>query len=516
MNGELTYFSEHSMVNNDNEVFIFVPKPLAQRARQYLSNKNIFINHKSFEKSSILKTGEDALGIPIKLVEVQEKAVDQGHQNSQYQAGITICEKLATFLSLDPALVEIKFSPTNLDRYISSELPEQNKCSKGNYSANAHERLKEAYIKVLNEHNVSNNYGCLDYIPKHWEIHDDLILFPPDSFKDILNENSPELAHKKLCDMICDIFSIKRIAIKTIGGIQNDDFRSPSVALVYGFSTDGNGELEEFSTWAKRTENRIVQTWDITKSMFCVGNITEKLRVAVFDCHDEVVVDLFAGIGYFVLPYLIHAKAKHVFACEWNPSAIKALKRNLYLNRVDDSQYTVLEGDNRIVAPTNVADRVNLGLIPSAAKSYKTAVNALRDKSGGILHIHANVRRAKETKICSVKSSNCVSDEYCPVSKGNSNSLVKDKHFPNIDQIVFNATNSVSDSKYKEWKEWSYKTAEEIGHLLIEKDSRCTWEVTMVHIEHVKPFAPFVDHLVLDLKCKPMNGYLAASVTCQE
>ena len=82
MNGELTYFREHSMVNNDSEVFIFVPKPLAQRARQYLSNENIFINHKSFEKSSIIKTGEDALGIPIKLEEDQKKAVDQGHQNS--------------------------------------------------------------------------------------------------------------------------------------------------------------------------------------------------------------------------------------------------------------------------------------------------------------------------------------------------------------------------------------------------------------------------------------------------
>ena len=61
-----------------------------------------------------------------------------------------------------------------------------------------------------------------------------------------------------------------------------------------------------------------------------------------FDCSDEVVVDLFAGIGYFVLPYLgkhpqiiklknfelssfcsVHAKAKHVYACEWNPTSVE-------------------------------------------------------------------------------------------------------------------------------------------------------------------------------------------------
>ena len=42
-----------------------------------------------------------------------------------------------------------------------------------------------------------------------------------------------------------------------------------------------------------------------------------------------IVIDLYAGIGYFTLPYLIHGKAKFVYACEWNPDSVKALKRNL-------------------------------------------------------------------------------------------------------------------------------------------------------------------------------------------
>ena len=46
--------------------------------------------------------------------------------------------------------------------------------------------------------------------------------------------------------------------------------------------------------------------------MFCRGNISEKLRIAKFDCRGKVVVDLFAGIGYFVLPYLVHAKVGNV------------------------------------------------------------------------------------------------------------------------------------------------------------------------------------------------------------
>jgi tRNA G37 N-methylase Trm5 len=87
--------------------------------------------------------------------------------------------------------------------------------------------------------------------------------------------------------------------------------------------------------------------------MFSCGNITEKMRISKFNCENQVVLDLFAGncfkliqyktwflfeigIGYFTLPYIIHAKALKVIACEWNPVAIEALKRNLELNKCSD------------------------------------------------------------------------------------------------------------------------------------------------------------------------------------
>lgn len=60
------------------------------------------------------------------------------------------------------------------------------------------------------------------------------------------------------------------------------------------------------------------------------------------------------GIGYFTLPYLVHAKAAHVHACEWNPYAVKALQRNLQINGVSD-RCTIHQGDNgqvRITALT--------------------------------------------------------------------------------------------------------------------------------------------------------------------
>jgi tRNA wybutosine-synthesizing protein 2 len=60
--------------------------------------------------------------------------------------------------------------------------------------------------------------------------------------------------------------------------------------------------------------------------MFCAGNASERHRVARFRCDGEVVVDLYAGIGYFTLPYLVHAGAQLVHACEWNPDSVVALR----------------------------------------------------------------------------------------------------------------------------------------------------------------------------------------------
>lgn len=53
----------------------------------------------------------------------------------------------------------------------------------------------------------------------------------------------------------------------------------------------------------------------------------------------------FAGIGYFSLPLLVHAKAAFLHACEWNPAAVRALKRNLRLNAIPQDRFQVSRGN---------------------------------------------------------------------------------------------------------------------------------------------------------------------------
>ena len=509
---------------NASEIYIIVPKKSAQRSRQFLSNENRFLNHKDFLKCDIDETCEDRLGIPIipgKLVtgndsteQIYKMELDEIRADDAL-----LCEQLAVYLNIPPGSVQIKKFNTIEEGMTqrfnkSGNVRPSETLNNSKVSRNTFKKLQEASLEVQKELKLEEGTHSVINVPKHWEIHGDLVLFPANSFKNILtdkpsSEEVIKLGHKNLCNAICSILSVQRIAIKNPGGIQNDDFRSPNVMLIYGFENVENlNEKEKFTSWAQRVENGIIQTWDITQCMFSVGNISEKLRVANFNCENEIVVDLFAGIGYFVLPYLIHAKAKHVYACEWNPASVRALKRNLDLNNIAESKCTIFEGDNRLVCPKNIADRVNLGLIPSAENSYKTAVDALKNNTGGTLHIHANVRR---TKVRNVNSDYPKTDNVMENEKNDH--LVKNKCTPSLtnsmihskdDKLIFHAHASVSDCKYNEWRSWAYETAQQIASLLVQKDGNCIWKLNLIHLEHVKAFAPFVDHLVLDLQCTPI------------
>jgi Met-10+ like-protein len=78
--------------------------------------------------------------------------------------------------------------------------------------------------------------------------------------------------------------------------------------------------------WIRITEQGIRQSFDLTKVMFSRGNITEKIRFGQLVQPREIVLDMYAGIGYFTLPALVHGGADLVVCCEWNEEAGKYCK----------------------------------------------------------------------------------------------------------------------------------------------------------------------------------------------
>ena len=187
--------------------------------------------------------------------------------------------------------------------------------------------------------NDENGGEMLKDIPKSWEQHGDLIVLPSSSFSGkhwttYLNCLSGGKS-AEFWTLVAESLKCKRLAINN--KVSDDSFRTPGSKMILGSDS-----------WVEHIDNGIHYIFDVTKCMFSSGNITEKLRVAKMDCKGEVVVDLYAGIGYFVLPYLVHGGVEHVHACDWNPCAIEALKRGLKTNGVDE-RCTVHFGDSRKV-----------------------------------------------------------------------------------------------------------------------------------------------------------------------
>lgn len=290
--------------------------------------------------------------------------------------------------------------------------------------------------RIRDSVNFEISSELLNDIPDSWEFYDDLLLLPSKSFRNVVwTEHLPEVLQ-----VICKLFKVNRVARKN--SVKDDDFRSPKTDILLGSDS-----------WVKRKENGIIYQLDLAKCMFSIGNISEKIRVANFPCRGETVVDMFAGIGYFTLPYLVHAGAARVISCEWNPDSIVALKKNLRMAGVED-RCTILEGDNRLLAPAGVADRINLGLIPSSESSWPAACCALKI-TGGVMHIHGNVESGGGLE------------------------------------------------KRGRWRVWGEETSRKIEALL-----GTGWETEVLHIECVKSYAPRVHHLVLDLSCMPVKSLM--------
>jgi tRNA (guanine37-N1)-methyltransferase len=125
---------------------------------------------------------------------------------------------------------------------------------------------------------------------------------------------------------------------------------------------------------------------DLNKVFFTGRLSDERMRVARQVKENEVVVDLFAGIGpYSVLISKMHQDCK-VYAIDINRDAVDYLMRNIALNRVKNIR--PIHGDSSIVAKKlgRIADRLIMNL-PETAYEFLELV-PLVAKKGGVVHFY--------------------------------------------------------------------------------------------------------------------------------
>lgn len=281
----------------------------------------------------------------------------------------------------------------------------------------------------------------------------DLVMINDSSLPKLGFTNSEELKESllKLSDLKRR-FRCQRIAIKS--HINNDDFRSPNVIII--------GE-DKPDPWVIHTDNGIRYSFDVTKSMFCKGNIKEKIRLSKIDCTNEIVVDLFAGIGYFAMVFAVHCNAKMVYCCEWNPIAVETLKRNAELNKVNERIH-IVEGDNQIYCPIKIANRINMGLIPTSLNHLSIACRALNPIHDKLyLHIHENLNYLNDSHMSSIKMNKIIIEEKRKI--------------------------------------WSNSIADKVYKTMLEEHSGFSWSIEILDMNCIKSYAPHIDHMVVDILC---------------
>ena len=115
----------------------------------------------------------------------------------------------------------------------------------------------------------------------------------------------------------------------------------------------------------------------------------ERRRVAEQVTQNEVVVDMFAGVGPYSILIATLQPAVKVYAVDINPSAVRYLKDNVLANKVADRVVPML-GDAREFSKEELkgaANRVVMNL-PSDAEHYLDAALRILKSGGGVVHFY--------------------------------------------------------------------------------------------------------------------------------
>ncbi len=224
---------------------------------------------------------------------------------------------------------------------------------------------------------------------------------------------------------------VKTACVNT--GKIDSEFRQPKIEYVAG----------ENNLLVDHHEHGCVFRFDVSKLMWSMGNMNERKRMYELVKRGEVVVDFFAGIGYWSIPISKHAQPMHVYAIDANPDSIDALRVNRALNKISEEKMTVLHGKCEEVAPMlgRIADRIILGYFPSPVFALPAAFHTLKTR-GGVLHYEG---------VC-------------------------------------------EEGKYEELFHEVRAQGEEMG-----------WSVELIHAQQVKSMAPRKWHYVLDIRATPIT-----------
>jgi tRNA (guanine37-N1)-methyltransferase len=234
----------------------------------------------------------------------------------------------------------------------------------GNEGRNLRKRLRKTFAKLFPEEESMSVYSAFDIIG-------DITIFKLSNPSTARTEVVAEAIMKRHGN-------VKAVFAQT-GGVAGD-FRLRRLAHIAG----------ENRTVTVHRESSCCFAVDVESCYFSPRLMHERMRIARMVQPDEVVVNMFAGVGCFSIIIAKHSQAAKVFSIDVNPVAVEFMKENIRRNRVYGKVVPLL-GDAKAIIEARLqrcADRVLMPLPEKAFAYLPSAVSALKI-SGGWIHIYA-------------------------------------------------------------------------------------------------------------------------------
>jgi len=223
-------------------------------------------------------------------------------------------------------------------------------------------------FKELLREKLEGNVNCnLDKLPKGFQRIGDIIILNLDKeFDD---------CKKEIGEAVLELFKVRSVCNKF--GEITGKFREPQIEVLAG----------DEDTIVTHVEHGIRYRFDLRKVMFAKGNLSERVRYPKQLRDGEVIVDMFAGLGYFSLAMGKLSNPEKIYSIELNPVSFGFLEENIKINHINCIE--AINGDNREIIDSLVkkgvkVDRVLMGYLPPPKEFLPWALKIV--KKGGIVH----------------------------------------------------------------------------------------------------------------------------------
>jgi tRNA (guanine37-N1)-methyltransferase len=136
---------------------------------------------------------------------------------------------------------------------------------------------------------------------------------------------------------------------------------------------------------------------DVINTYFSPRLSTERLRISKLINPNEIIVNMFGGVGTFSIIISHNNKSSKIYTIDSNPTAYDLCKENIKLNKLTNNIFPIL-GDANVEISNKlrgIATRVLMPLPEKARDFVEPAINSLANKKG-MVHYFAHVEGDKK------------------------------------------------------------------------------------------------------------------------